>query len=87
MKLSIFFVLFFIAIAYCQPEFLDDEEDEVEETLPVAEEGRERSCITWRNSCMHNDKGCCFPWSCVCWSQTVSRNSSRKEKKCQCRLW
>uniref|UniRef100_A0A482Z7N0 U32-Lycotoxin-Lsp1c_1 n=1 Tax=Lycosa sp. SGP-2016 TaxID=1905177 RepID=A0A482Z7N0_9ARAC len=86
MKLSIFLVLFFVAVVYCQPGILDDEEDQVEETLPVAAEEREKTCTRWRDSCMDNKNNCCFPYSCLCWSQTVSRNSSKKVRKCQCRF-
>nr|QDC23138.1 toxin 30 isoform S1 precursor [Cupiennius salei]QDC23139.1 toxin 30 isoform S2 precursor [Cupiennius salei] len=86
MKLFIFLVLLFITIVHCEDEIPENEAD-AEEKSPVAQEEIARDCVRWRRSCMGNQNGCCLPWRCFCWSQTVSRGSTRTEQKCQCRFW
>nr|AKT09049.1 putative neurotoxin LTDF S-12 [Dolomedes fimbriatus] len=87
MKLCIFFILLLITIVHCEDEILENESN-AEETSAVVQEENARACTKWRMSCSgENDNSCCWPYGCQCWSQTVSKKSSRKERKCQCRLW
>nr|AGR53501.1 cystine knot toxin [Dolomedes mizhoanus] len=87
MRFCVILLLLLITIVRCEEEILENESN-AEETSAVVQEGSRKDCIKWRLSCGgEDDNSCCWPYGCQCWSQTVSKSSSRKVRKCQCRLW